>query len=445
MAGSSSGVYLAISDVAPRTSPGLHAFMTRGGPSLSTPRPGPTPTPTACATPTARRSSTRPAPAAAARSTTPATSASTTCSGAGTPSSSVPDERAFVIVHQLCEVVFKQMTFDLAVVTATFERVLEAAEGGPGGAGAGRGRGGRAALDGGGGLAPGDHGLEPAAPRRPAPAAAHHGADGTQRRATTCCSRASSSPTSGRTSSRRRGFQAAQLRLIQRALGKGPLLDLRVFPGDAYGHHYAGVALRPRVPRRPARAPGEAPRWPRRRHRIRPRGRRGSTRPHTRCWQRSPTSATTFRRRRPSRRIHDADVDRAVDRFRATLGPAGHDGPGAAARRRRHFPVRPRGRGHGRERTSRRAGRRLGAAPTTSRPERRPERARPRSRPHRRDRRRAPRSLRRHVPDGPPPDGPPPRRRRLGHGRRRDAVPRHEPALPAPSLPCLVAWQDLEL
>src|SRR5690606_25841320 len=36
------------------------------------------------------------------------------------------------------------------------------------------------------------------------------------------------------------GFQTAQLRLIQRALGKSPVLGLRVYPGDAYGHHYTG-------------------------------------------------------------------------------------------------------------------------------------------------------------------------------------------------------------
>src|SRR5690606_27507580 len=37
------------------------------------------------------------------------------------------------------------------------------------------------------------------------------------------------------------GCQTAQLRLIQRALGKTPVLGLRVYPGDAYGHHYRGA------------------------------------------------------------------------------------------------------------------------------------------------------------------------------------------------------------
>ncbi|HEX8299311.1 MAG TPA: tryptophan 2,3-dioxygenase family protein, partial [Rubricoccaceae bacterium] len=40
------------------------------------------------------------------------------------PASSVPDERVFIIVHQLCELVFRQMTFDLAVVAGTMERLL---------------------------------------------------------------------------------------------------------------------------------------------------------------------------------------------------------------------------------------------------------------------------------------------------------------------------------
>ena len=45
--------------------------------------------------------------------TTPATSASTPCSGAQDPASTVPEERVFMVVHQLCELVFRQMTFDL--------------------------------------------------------------------------------------------------------------------------------------------------------------------------------------------------------------------------------------------------------------------------------------------------------------------------------------------
>jgi len=39
------------------------------------------------------------------------------------------------------------------------------------------------------------------------------------------------------------GFQSAQLRLIQRALGKTPFLSLRVFPGNSFGEHYTGCPV----------------------------------------------------------------------------------------------------------------------------------------------------------------------------------------------------------
>jgi hypothetical protein len=40
------------------------------------------------------------------------------------PSSRIPDERIFIITHQLFELVFKQMIFDLAVIAETFEELL---------------------------------------------------------------------------------------------------------------------------------------------------------------------------------------------------------------------------------------------------------------------------------------------------------------------------------
>lgn len=40
------------------------------------------------------------------------------------PSSRIPDERIFIITHQLFELVFKQMIFDLAVIAKTFEVLL---------------------------------------------------------------------------------------------------------------------------------------------------------------------------------------------------------------------------------------------------------------------------------------------------------------------------------
>ncbi len=154
------------------------------------------------------------------------------------PASTVPDERVFVVVHQLCELVFKQMTFDLGVVAGTMERLLRLGPGLP-------------ALA----LAEGevdDDASDVSAFWRPAITAANRlrhaarailppvmqlmgrGADDDVlfSRVEFTLFRAHLEPSSG--------FQTAQLRLIQRALGKGPLLDLRVFPGAAYGPHDTG-------------------------------------------------------------------------------------------------------------------------------------------------------------------------------------------------------------
>ena len=156
---------------------------------------------------------------------------------AGTPTSSVPDERVFLSVHQLSEVVFKQMTFDLAVLTATLERVTA------------RPPDERRALA----LARGevdDEGSPESAVWRPAITAAsrlRHAAGrllprvmelvGANQDGDVLFSRVEFNafrphltPTSG--------FQTAQLRLVQRGLGKGPLLDLRVFPDETFSHHY---------------------------------------------------------------------------------------------------------------------------------------------------------------------------------------------------------------
>ena len=157
--------------------------------------------------------------------------------GAGTPTSAVPDERVFLSVHQLCELVFKQMTFDLAVITATLERV--AARPAPE----------RRALA----LAEGevdDEGSPPSALWRPAITAAsrlrhcagrllprvmelvgaNEDGDVLFSRVEFNAFRPHLTPTSG--------FQTAQLRLVQRGLAKGPLLDLRVFPDETFSHHY---------------------------------------------------------------------------------------------------------------------------------------------------------------------------------------------------------------
>ncbi|HEX8386986.1 MAG TPA: hypothetical protein VF576_12425 [Rubricoccaceae bacterium] len=234
------------------------------------------------------------------------------------PASSVPDERVFVVVHQLCELVFKQMTFDLAVVAATMERLLRLGDGLPEMALA------RGEVD--------DETSDVSAFWRPAITASNRlrhaarqilppvmqlmgrGADDDVLFSGVEFGhfRAHLEPSSG--------FQTAQLRLVQRALGKGPLLDLRVFPGGPYGQHYTGspcghvslgdpVILRDAV--ETAAPPEGTPAWmagqlDRLVHlvlaRVPPLG-AGAPEP--------PAVA----------RIHADDVERAIARFVATLGP----------------------------------------------------------------------------------------------------------------------------
>jgi tryptophan 2,3-dioxygenase len=49
--------------------------------------------------------------------------------GSQQPASLTPDERCFIITHQLFEVVFKMMIFDSAVLSETFKRLLEVSDG----------------------------------------------------------------------------------------------------------------------------------------------------------------------------------------------------------------------------------------------------------------------------------------------------------------------------
>ncbi|OZC03174.1 hypothetical protein [Rubricoccus marinus] len=159
---------------------------------------------------------------------------------AGDPASTVPDERAFLAIHQLCEVTFRLMLVDLGVVAGTLAHLADAPE---------------ATFE---PLAtepsPDERG-GPSAFWRPALTAAarlRHSArrvlpaimpyvgkgdddDVLFSSIEFALFRDALAPSSG--------FQTAQLRLIQRALAKGPLLDLPVFPGGSFGQAYAGCPV----------------------------------------------------------------------------------------------------------------------------------------------------------------------------------------------------------
>jgi tryptophan 2,3-dioxygenase len=145
-----------------------------------------------------------------------------------TPSSRIPDERVFIVTHQLMEIVFKMMVFDLAVAAKTLREFAEIT----------------------------------AAPNELLSAA---GGEDLWRPAMTATARMSFAardvlPTIMRYLSDPKdadetfnsiefhrfrenlepasGFQTAQFRLIQRALGKSNLLSVRLFPAHTYRRLY---------------------------------------------------------------------------------------------------------------------------------------------------------------------------------------------------------------
>jgi len=151
------------------------------------------------------------------------------------PSSRVPDERIFIVTHQLFELVFKQMTFDVRVIAETFRSLLAmddaefsalAELNGSGMPAAALREFWGPALTAG---ARTRHGARNAIPILMAYLAAEDTFDNEEfaRRF-----RDNLTPASG--------FQSAQFRLIQRALGKSHLLDVRLFPADTYLKEYAG-------------------------------------------------------------------------------------------------------------------------------------------------------------------------------------------------------------
>lgn len=139
---------------------------------------------------------------------------------AQTPASTAPDERIFIITHQLSELVFKQMIFDLVLITTTLESVLAFADDAFHAAVSGRGDdlwkpAARAATR----LAYSSGSVLPAIIRY---LDAFDGAPDTFSNSEFAEFRKYLAPASG--------FQTAQFRLIQRAFGKAPLMGIRLFP-----------------------------------------------------------------------------------------------------------------------------------------------------------------------------------------------------------------------
>ncbi|MBI5740770.1 MAG: hypothetical protein HZA16_08610 [Nitrospirae bacterium] len=151
---------------------------------------------------------------------------------AQTPTSRAPDERIFIIAHQMFELVFKQMIFDLRVIASTFRSVREAE-----GPELLRlvGIGNPAAVEDFWGPARASAARVRHSCKRMVPSIMGYLAtdDLFDNREFTEKFRPNLAAASG--------FQSAQFRLIQRALGKSPLLAVRLFPSDYYLKNYLGM------------------------------------------------------------------------------------------------------------------------------------------------------------------------------------------------------------
>lgn len=160
---------------------------------------------------------------------------------AGVPASTVPDERAFLATHQLCEVAFRLMVFDLGVLSRTMQALLEADD-------ATFEKRIAATL-------PTSDRNSPLPFWRPALTAAarlRHTAKRILPAVMVLLGVGDDEDVLFSTIEFNRfrdflvpssGFQTAQLRLIQRALAKGPLLDVPIFPGDTLSRNYTGCPV----------------------------------------------------------------------------------------------------------------------------------------------------------------------------------------------------------
>lgn len=154
--------------------------------------------------------------------------------GCQAPSSMVPDERCFIITHQLFELIFKQMIFDLGVIAETLKQLLQTSDDvfhthctassttpvdnfwQPAVTASGRFKYSSKIL------LPAFIGLLASAKNK----------EETFGSLEFYKFRAYLPPASG--------FQTAQYRLIQRALGKANLLSVRLFPAAEYWKNYEG-------------------------------------------------------------------------------------------------------------------------------------------------------------------------------------------------------------
>jgi tryptophan 2,3-dioxygenase len=148
------------------------------------------------------------------------------------PSSQIPDERAFIVTHQLMEIVFKLVVFDMAVVAASLERFASSQQA------SAQLIGGRStddvwrpALTAAARISFACRGLLPSVMRILSDPS---DADETFNSIEFHRFRQNLEPASG--------FQSAQFRLIQRALGKANLLLVRLFPAQTYRRLYGDVA-----------------------------------------------------------------------------------------------------------------------------------------------------------------------------------------------------------
>lgn len=152
------------------------------------------------------------------------------------PATNVPDERVFIIAHQMMELAFRQSIFDLYVISKTFVYLAEAEYTGC-----------KHLCLYSGGFEAGNAEAAFWRPSRSASARLRMNAEAVVPTLLMMLGRDGSPTFSTREFAAFRealepasGFQSSQFRLIERAFGKARLLNLPVFPHDTYARNYSG-------------------------------------------------------------------------------------------------------------------------------------------------------------------------------------------------------------